>query len=240
MRLRYLHLPLCGPLRDVAVVFGQEPMLFGRSDERPAGRVGAINFVVGVNGTGKSSLLRALYRIFRDLKSRRFPPMPVTVAWDWDGGNKPVTAVFHHPGDGSAEPFFTAIDRVCPATRLDGWQDRIRNLIETSGNPMPEREVGQNAVSTSFLDAHLPRRVLDPSASMRDCYHPPASPTSPEAPLPEPFLLNHLRRRREGPWADNTIAHDAPARHAESMIRVQRQATAQSGREAGNRRKDVS
>jgi ABC-type cobalamin/Fe3+-siderophores transport system ATPase subunit len=65
MRLRYVHFPRCGPLVDVAIAFGQEDMLYGWSLDDPIRRKGAINFVVGVNGTGKSSLLRALYRTFR-------------------------------------------------------------------------------------------------------------------------------------------------------------------------------
>lgn len=29
MRLRYLHLPCCGPLEDVKIVFGQQTLLYG-------------------------------------------------------------------------------------------------------------------------------------------------------------------------------------------------------------------
>ena len=107
MRLRYLCLPRCGPLVNLEIVFGQEPLLFGHRDERPDGRKGAINFVVGVNGTGKSSLLRGIFQTFRALKSGEFPSLPVTVAWDWSSGTDFITAVFHHPGPSPDDAFFS-------------------------------------------------------------------------------------------------------------------------------------
>ena len=86
MRLRYLHLPRCGPLTDTAIVFGREDLI-AKTLNLP--RKGSLNFVVGVNGSGKSSLLRALYRIFRSLKRREWPALPVTLAWDRTMGAKP-------------------------------------------------------------------------------------------------------------------------------------------------------
>ena len=58
MRLRYLYLRDYGVLKDVRVPFDREP-LFRQSGE--LFRQGDLHFVVGLNGTGKSSLLRALY-----------------------------------------------------------------------------------------------------------------------------------------------------------------------------------
>jgi ABC-type Mn2+/Zn2+ transport system ATPase subunit len=77
MRLRYLHLPRCGPLVDTSIVFGREDIITEALD---LARKGSLNFLVGVNGSGKTSLLRALYHIFRSLKNNEFPGMPLTLA----------------------------------------------------------------------------------------------------------------------------------------------------------------
>ncbi len=55
MRLRYLYLPDLPPLSDATITFGHEPVL---------GRDCTIHFIAGINGTGKSRLLRALAEIF--------------------------------------------------------------------------------------------------------------------------------------------------------------------------------
>ncbi len=97
MRLRYLHVKNCPPLEDVRVVFGRETLLQ---------RDYAINFVVGINGTGKSTLLRALYTVFRHLGEAELPPFPVTLAYDVGGHTSPRTVLFHHPGEGRSKAFF--------------------------------------------------------------------------------------------------------------------------------------
>jgi ABC-type transport system involved in cytochrome c biogenesis ATPase subunit len=59
MRLRYLKITDLPPLENVEVHFQHEDIL---------GRQCAIRFVVGVNGAGKSRLLRALTEIFVQLE----------------------------------------------------------------------------------------------------------------------------------------------------------------------------
>ncbi|MBA2392174.1 MAG: AAA family ATPase [Ktedonobacteraceae bacterium] len=73
MRLRYLSIPSLPPLKDISITFGHEPIL---------GRECTIHFIVGVNGTGKSRLLRALTEIFLYLEQADVPPFPVTIAYD--------------------------------------------------------------------------------------------------------------------------------------------------------------
>jgi hypothetical protein len=62
MRLRYLHLPNFGLLKNLRVSFDCEP-LFRKPGE--LFRQGDLHFVVGLKGTGKSRLLRAMYETFR-------------------------------------------------------------------------------------------------------------------------------------------------------------------------------
>ena len=161
MRLRFLDLPRCGPLVDVAVCFGQEGMLYGGPGAAPPKRRGAINFVVGINGTGKSSLLRALFRSFRALGEGQPPPLPITLAWDRDTGEGAVTAVFHlDPADGE-RTFFATLPRVPEAWDAELWRREIGALAAGAAQTATRRlERETDAWSGSFLQAHLPRPIL--------------------------------------------------------------------------------
>jgi len=162
MRLRYLHLPHCGPLVDVAIVFGQEDMLFGWSSEDPARRKGAINFVVGVNGTGKSSLLRAIYQTFRALKLREFPAQPITLAWDWHESGREVTAVFHFE-ENWEKAFFTLLRPVAVTENQRQWRERIIALTPPNKPKIDQRPeeytTGAYIAEADLLQKYLPRRV---------------------------------------------------------------------------------
>ncbi|HYN79058.1 MAG TPA: AAA family ATPase [Lamprocystis sp. (in: g-proteobacteria)] len=161
MRLRWLHLPHCGPLQDLAVRFGQEGMLYGWSDSSSAKRKGAINFVVGVNGTGKSSLLRAIYRSFRALSIGSPPPLPITLAWDRLIGTEAVTAIFHMDAQALERTFFTALARLPDTLDEAQWQARIARIAEGTGDFQETRvERGSDAWMGSYLQAHSPRPLI--------------------------------------------------------------------------------
>jgi len=161
LRLRYLELPRYGPLIDVSITFGQEEMLFGWTPENPARRRGAINFVVGINGTGKSSLLRAIYQTFRALMLDEMPAQPVTLAWDRTASGATVTAILKIPTDSSKEaPWFSIIKRVPDDVTEADWKTLIRN--EGTG-PHGDRIdfVGHgDPITTSLTRAHLPSRLV--------------------------------------------------------------------------------
>ena len=59
MRLRYLHLLNFPPLYDLEIIFGYEPLL-----DRPL----AIRFIVGVNGTGKTTAIAKIVNRLHSLK----------------------------------------------------------------------------------------------------------------------------------------------------------------------------
>ena len=165
MRIRYLHLPRCGPLVDIEIVFGQEDMLYGPGE--PGKRKGAINFIVGVNGTGKSSLLRAIYQTFRALRAQELPPFPVTLAWDWDDGQETVTAVFHYPAKTKEKTVFAVILERWPDGSSDYWRHTVENLADESrrftSNSLSSKHTcvyGEDAVKATILQAHLPRKVV--------------------------------------------------------------------------------
>ncbi|EFH84774.1 conserved hypothetical protein [Ktedonobacter racemifer DSM 44963] len=68
-----MHLPMYKPLEDISIDFGHEPIM---------GRASAVHFIVGVNGSGKSRLMRALTEIFLRLASSKPLPFPVTLVYD--------------------------------------------------------------------------------------------------------------------------------------------------------------
>lgn len=73
MRLRYLHLKNYPPIQDLAVRF---------ASGSPLDRECAIRFVAGVNGSGKSNLLRAVAEVFLALADGRLPPFPVSLVYE--------------------------------------------------------------------------------------------------------------------------------------------------------------
>lgn len=75
-------------------------MTFGH--EQILGRPGAIHFVVGVNGSGKSRLLQALAEVFLALESRAIPPFPITLAWDMGQTDTERRTLLFHSPDGRA------------------------------------------------------------------------------------------------------------------------------------------
>jgi energy-coupling factor transporter ATP-binding protein EcfA2 len=168
VRLRYLHLPRCGPLTDTSVVFGHEDLV-ARALDLP--RKGSLNFLVGVNGTGKSSLLRALYRIFRTLNLRQWPELPVTLAWDRAASGELVTTLLHWNPSQDATPFFTTMTQVPVTARRGDWQE----ITEALGNKQPhplaqtlELVTGPEAIANSLLFARLPKRLIAYTSGAHD------------------------------------------------------------------------
>ena len=73
MRLRYLHLRNYPPISELRVCF---------ASGSPLGRECAIRFVIGLNGSGKSNLLRAVAEVFLALADERMPPFPVSLIYE--------------------------------------------------------------------------------------------------------------------------------------------------------------
>lgn len=73
MRLRYLHLQNYPPISDIKVCF---------ASGSPLERECAIRFVVGVNGSGKSNLLRAVAEVFLAVADGRRAPFPVRLIYE--------------------------------------------------------------------------------------------------------------------------------------------------------------
>lgn len=92
MRLRYLHLKNYPPVADIKVCF---------ASGSPLERACSIRFVVGVNGSGKSNLLRAVAEVFLALADQRVPAFPVSLFYELGVRGSPNhrTLLLHCPGN---------------------------------------------------------------------------------------------------------------------------------------------
>ena len=92
MRLRYLRLQNYPPIADIKVCF---------ASGSPLARECAIRFVVGVNGSGKSNLLRAVAEVFLALADLRVPAFPVSLVYELGVHGSPNhrTLLLHCPGN---------------------------------------------------------------------------------------------------------------------------------------------
>lgn len=92
MKLRYLHIRNYPPLNKAQIVF---------SSHSPLERLCAIRFVVGVNGSGKSHLLRAISKVFLSLSDWCAPHFPVSLVYEL-GRDHPTLVLDKHSLSGKA------------------------------------------------------------------------------------------------------------------------------------------
>lgn len=135
MRLRYLHLKNYPPIQDLAVRF---------ASGSPLDRECAIRFVVGVNGSGKSNLLRAVAEVFLALADERLPPFPVCLIYelgprhtqrnhsfvvDCPGGKAEASVWmaegFHYPDNAPADTFEQLLDALRAGEAPQGFMALI-------------------------------------------------------------------------------------------------------------------
>lgn len=109
MRLRYLHLSHYPPLADLAVVFSPRAPWAAFEPQGGAARL-AIHFVIGLNGSGKSHLLRALAASFLALADERLPGSPVSLVYELGRPGEPGhrTLIFDCPGEAHATALWQA------------------------------------------------------------------------------------------------------------------------------------
>jgi len=125
MRLRYLHLQNYPPISDVKVRF---------ASGSPLGRECAIRFVVGLNGSGKSNLLRAVAELFLALSDERIPPFPITLIYELGirGRSRHFTFVVDCPGTKSEAAVWVAEGWHWPdSENIDTFESAVAQLRET-------------------------------------------------------------------------------------------------------------
>lgn len=154
MRLRYLYLPDYGPLKEVAVVFGQNGHIENRK--------GSINFVVGLNGSGKSTLLRAVYDVFFSLSREELPKFPVTLAYEIEKDSQFITTVFHRPRGPASECFLVPAPDRLSFEATEEWQCYVENFLDQNGgsDSLKSYVAGDRLKGDGNLRNLLPSRVL--------------------------------------------------------------------------------
>lgn len=153
MRLRYLSIPDLPPLKNINIQFGHEQIL---------GRECTIHFMVGVNGTGKSRLLRALAEIFLHLERVEAPPFPVSIAYDLGRNNageeERRTVYYHYPGGGRAKAYLLEMPHI-PLYEVFDWDalPKLTNWPAESEHPLKRNCFRGN---DSAITAYLPKIML--------------------------------------------------------------------------------
>lgn len=180
MRLRYLYLPDYGPLKEVAVVFEKNPHIDNRQ--------GAVNFVVGLNGSGKSSLLRAIYDVFHSLSREELPKFPVTLGYDITMSGQYWTVIFHRPRGPASECFLVPAADCLPFATADEWQHYVEKSLAPKGNAdsLGYYVGGDQLKGNGTLRNWLPSRVLAYTSGDLDPWQAMAYPSAPSDELPDP------------------------------------------------------
>lgn len=141
MRLRYLHLTHYPPLTDLAVEFSPRAP-WAAFEPQGAAVDCAIHFVIGLNGSGKSHLLRATAATFLALADERLPRFPVSLIYELGrpGTSEYRTLIFDCPGEAHTTSLWLAEGWTFDdATERETFQSAIDYLREFDG---PRAEFG--------------------------------------------------------------------------------------------------
>lgn len=95
MRLRYLSIDRYTPLSNVKINFSNKAPWPVLGDEN--NRCG-IHFIAGLNGSGKSHLLRAISSIFLAMADGQLPGFPFTLIYELGEGEQFSEIIFDNPG----------------------------------------------------------------------------------------------------------------------------------------------
>jgi len=227
MRLRYIYLPDYGPLQDVAVVFGKNQHI----EKRP----GAVNFVVGLNGTGKSSLLRAIYDVFQSLSREELPMFPVTIAYDilvgggWDEYNcwsndlsqeqmeqmhasryARRTVIFHRPKGPSSDAFLVPAADCLQFAKAEEWKAYVENELAPKGNAdsLGDYVAGDRMKGDGNLRNWLPTRVLAYTTGETDPWDEMTYPIYPKDELVDDPQEFEPEQERPSDWNEHQEYYD--------------------------------
>jgi predicted ATPase len=160
MRLRFLHLPRVGPLADISILFGRDHRL---AEAIGCRRTGSLNFLVGINGSGKSSLLRTIFQAFRAFAVQDWPAVPMTIAWDQSSGDKTSTVIVHSSNHPDANSYLALLEPLPHEFTKPDWQclcDELPSGKTSAPLVIHQFIQGVEAVRNPLLYAHLPKRLV--------------------------------------------------------------------------------
>lgn len=160
MRLRYLHLTHYPPLTDLTVPFSPRSPWAAFEPQGVATQL-AIHFVIGLNGSGKSHLLRAVAASFLALADERLPPSPVSLVYELgrpgEAGHR--TLIFDCPGEAHATTLWQAEGWTFPdTTDRDTFEHAVEYLRETKDS---RAEFGGGLFRTRIACGDYPQAVQD-------------------------------------------------------------------------------
>lgn len=202
MRLRYFYLPDYGPLKEVAVVFEKNPHIDNRQ--------GVVNFVVGLNGSGKSSLLRAIYDVFHSLSREELPKFPVTLGYDILMSGQYWTVIFHRPRGPASECFLVPAADCLTFPTADEWQHYVEKSLAPKGNAdsLSYYVGGDQLKGNGTLRNWLPTRALAYTSGDLDLWQAMAYPIAPSDELPGPGSeIDRTAERPHGWYRRNESRH---------------------------------
>lgn len=179
MRLRYLYIPDYGPLKNIAVVFNQNNHIKNRP--------GSINFVVGLNGSGKSSLLRVIYAVFLSLTNDSLPSFPVTMIYELTKNSIQVPIILHRPQGPASDCFLVPAKNLPTFSSDDDWQRWVETTVVEYGKTWPGFVRGDQLLGNGEFYNHLPERVLAYTSGDITCWQNMAYPSFPKEELSENF-----------------------------------------------------
>ena len=204
MRLLYINLPDYGPFKDLSIVFG--------CNHHIENRKGSVNFVVGLNGSGKSNLLRAIYDTFHSLSLEELPKFPVTIVYeliDIFNENKPATITLHRPAGPSAKAMFWRDENTFTFTKDYEWQEWVETY-ELSNLPASNRVPGDQLKGSGVLRKNLPYRVCAYTSGDTTPWQTMIYPDFPKDEIDS--LADDDYHEQERPWAWTSIdeRHEYP------------------------------
>lgn len=159
MRLRYLYVAHYPPLAELGVDFSTRAPWSAL--EEPDGALScAIHFVIGLNGSGKSNLLRAVAATFLALADQRLPGFPVSLVYELGrpDASEHRTVIFDCPGEKHATSLWVAERQRFPdATERSAFGAAIAHLRTTNGT--------RGEIDGITFDARIPPGTYPQAAS---------------------------------------------------------------------------
>lgn len=130
MRLRYLRLRNYPPISDIKVCF---------ASESPLARECSIRFVVGVNGSGKSNLLRAVAEVFLALADGQRTLFPVQLVYELGtrGSSNARTLVLDWFGDRQSASLWIAEKFAFPNNFTEDQFEKALSSFSTESTDIP-------------------------------------------------------------------------------------------------------
>ncbi|MCP3142104.1 AAA family ATPase [Pyxidicoccus xibeiensis] len=176
MRLRYLHLAHYPPLADLAVDFSLRAP-WGAFEPRGGAANCSIHFVIGLNGSGKSHLLRAVSSTFLALADERLPPFPVSLVYELGrpGESGHRTLIFDCPGEQHATSLWLAegwaFDDTTERETFQNAIDYLRQVDSSLEGPLSvfRARIARGDYPQAAPDA-LPRAVLAYTSGLIDAW----------------------------------------------------------------------